>query len=595
MCRAKRRKLKHSLFRDVSIRKKLIFSYVLVVLLPVLLVGSTLTKSMRQLALDWALHEATVNVDRVKKRITDVMRISIVISNKFFIDRSLEAILERDYPSTLDVVKAYWDYRTLDEYPNLYNEISMIKVYSTNQTLLENWRIMKVTPEILQLPWYQTALKDKGKINWAYISFPEIERSYFSLIRSITGIKPVGVLTISLNPDFLHEILKQESFATLLMDDQGYIVAASERELVDKTAEMVMSGEIIGEDKVQEIYYRGTLCKVISGRISPEENYGSLWIVSIFPVAQIVDKANRASRLGLTIIGTSLVLSFLLIILFSRVLSERIQILSSGTHRVASGDLNYSLVIEGDDEIGQLSKDLNLMVRSIQDLLTEVYEINLQKKELEIEQRDIKLKMLANQINPHFLFNVLETIRMKAHSNGQEEIAQIVKMLGKILRCNLEMNNELVPLVTELELVLCYLQIQKFRFGDKLEYHLEVAADTEEYPVLPLTIQPLVENAVVHGLEKKEGKGLVTINIFFSDQQLHILVKDDGVGMERKKLESLVAELDNGVQRKDRGKHIGVKNTYQRLHLFYGEDFHFRIESRLHQGTEVEILLPWER
>ncbi len=595
MCGRQRRKLNRGWFKDISIRKKLIFSYVLVVFLPVLLVGLTLTKSMRQLALDWALHEATANVDRVKKRITDVMRISIVISNKFFIDRSLESLLERQYPSTWDVVKTYWDYRTLDEYPNLYNEISMIKVYSTNQTLLENWRIMKVTPEILQLRWYQTALKDKGKINWAYIRFPEIERAYYSLIRSITGIKPVGVLTISLNPDFLHEILKQESFATLLMDDQGYIVAASERELVGKNTEEVMLGKIIVDDMVQEIYYRGTLCKVISGRISPEENYGSLRIASIFPVAQIVDKANRASRLGLTIIGASLVLSFLLIMLLSRVLSERIQILSSGTHQVASGDLNYSLAIEGDDEIGQLSMDLNLMVRSIQDLLTEVYEINLQKKELEIEQQDIKLKMLANQINPHFLFNVLETIRMKAHSNGEEEIAQIVKMLGKILRRNLEMDNELVPLTAELELVICYLKIQKFRFGEKLEYRLEAAAETKEYPVLPLIIQPLVENAVVHGLEKKEGKGLVTINVYFSDQHLHILVQDNGVGMEHTKLESLVAGLNNGAQRENKQKHIGIKNTHQRLRLFYGEAFGFRIDSRLNQGTEVEIMLPRER
>lgn len=103
MCGRQRRKLNRGWFKDISIRKKLIFSYVLVVFLPVLLVGLTLTKSMRQLALDWALHEATANVDRVKKRITDVMRISIVISNKFFIDRSLEAILERQYPSTWEV------------------------------------------------------------------------------------------------------------------------------------------------------------------------------------------------------------------------------------------------------------------------------------------------------------------------------------------------------------------------------------------------------------------------------------------------------------------------------------------------------------
>jgi two-component system sensor histidine kinase YesM len=578
---------------DISIRKKLIGSYILVVIVPVLLVGVILTNSMRRLALEQAAHESSVNVDRVKKRITDIMRVTKAHSDKLYTDKNLLEILNHRYQSTWEVVKTYWGYRTLDEYPTVYNDISLVRVYSTNPTILENWSFMKATKAIIQAPWYQEAIHNNGKISWSYIKYPETSSSYFSLVRLINRANPELVMTVSINSDFLNNILQQESFETLLIDKNGYIVAASDQSLLGKMArEMQLQEALTGSGIIKELDYKGKVSQVNFDMISMEESYDRLQIVSIFPVTQIVAKANQISRLGLTIIIVSLLLSFMIILVLSRALSERIRILSSGTHLVASGNLNYSLAIEGRDEIGQLSADLNLMIRSIKDLLAEVYEISLQKKQQEIEQKDIKLKLLANQINPHFFFNVLETIRMKAHSHGESEIAQIVKLLGKILRRNMEAGNEPVPLITELDLVMGYLEIQKFRFGNQLNYQVDIADDIKDYRVLPLIIQPIVENAVIHGLESKEEKGLILIAITHNAEFLRILVKDDGVGMDEKKMRSLEAALANPESKID--KHIGIKNVHQRIRLFYGEEYGLKINSQLNQGTEVEILLPWK-
>jgi two-component system sensor histidine kinase YesM len=580
-------------FNDISIRKKLIISYILVVIVPVLLVGMILTGSMRRLALDQAVHESSVNVDRVKKRITDIMRVSKAISDKLYIDKNLLEVLNHRYNSTWEVVKTYWGYRTLDDYPTVYNDISLVRIYSTNPTILENWRFMKATSAILQSSWYQEALINNGKISWSYIRYPETNSAYFSLIRLITGSISPLVMTVSINSDFLNNILQQESFETLLIDKNGYIVAASDQSLLGKTAgDMHLGDALSGSGIIQKLSYKGKVSQVIFDAISPEESYDRLQIVSIFPVTQIMAKANQISQLGLVIISISLLLSFLIISVLSRALSERIRILSSGTHLVASGNLDYSLAIEGRDEIGQLSADLNLMIRSIKDLLAEVYEINLQKKEQEIEQKDIKLRLLANQINPHFFFNVLETIRMKAHSHGESEIAQIVKLLGKILRRNLETGNEPAPLVTELDLVTGYLEIQKFRFGDQLSYQVDAADDIKGYCILPLIIQPIVENAVIHGLENKEEKGLISIVVTHDTEFLHILVKDDGMGIEPRKLRALEATLVNPADKIE--KHIGIKNVHQRIRLYYGEDYGLKINSQLNQGTKVEIFLPWK-
>lgn len=585
------RKLRNRI-NDVSILKKLILSYILVVLVPVLLVGSILTNTMYRLALDQAVNEAHYSVERIKKRVLEALRVSMIVANKYYLDRNLEEVLERSFTSTWEVVNAYRNQLTLDEFPNLYSEIILVRVYATNPTLLDSWNVMKVTPEIQETDWYQRALSSKGRVSWHYIHFPETGKSFFTLYRSITATKPLGVLTVSLNPEHLFNILRQESFETMLIDEFGNIVAASDRTLVGSTASAVnLDGITVGENILRELEYRGEVYQVIADPISLAPNYGRLQIVSLFPVEAIVARAKRANRLGMTIIGLSLALSFGLILVFSRFLTKRILLLKTGAHRIAAGDLDYSLAIAGRDEIGQLSKHLNQMVQSIKRLLAENYQVKLEKKQLEIEQRDIKLNMLANQMNPHFLFNVLETIRMKAHSRGESELAQIVKTLGKLLRRNLETGSELTTLEAELSLVVDYLALQKFRFGDKLEYQIRVAEEAKTFPLLPLTIQPLVENAVVHGLEKKEGKGRVWVDVSRSGDYLSILVRDDGVGMSAAAIEAVQRLL--GEEAGEPGKHIGLKNLQQRLKLFYRDDYGLRISSRLHQGTEVEVRLPW--
>ena len=221
------RKLRNRI-NDVSILKKLILSYILVVLVPVLLVGSILTNTMYRLALDQAVNEAHYSVERIKKRVLEALRVSMIVANKYYLDRNLEEVLERSFTSTWEVVNAYRNQLTLDEFPNLYSEIILVRVYATNPTLLDSWNVMKVTPEIQETDWYQRALSSKGRVSWHYIHFPETGNP-LPLYRSITATKPLGVLTVSLNPEHLFNILRQESFETMLIDEFGNIVAASDR------------------------------------------------------------------------------------------------------------------------------------------------------------------------------------------------------------------------------------------------------------------------------------------------------------------------------------------------------------------------------
>ena len=198
--------------------------------------------------------------------------------------------------------------------------------------------------------------------------------------------------------------------------------------------------------------------------------------------------------------------------------------------------------------------------------------------------------MLASQINPHFLYNTLEIIRMKARINHQPEIEELVKMLAKILRSNVSAGDMDVPLQQELTLVESYLKIQQYRFDERLEYRINVEEALRKIPVLPLILQPLVENSIIHGMEDKEGVVHIDISACWDGEDVLVIVEDDGLGIEPEMLKALREGLNSRELNKT---HIGICNVHQRLRLKYGAEYGLTIESEAGSYTRVAVRLPF--
>jgi len=233
------------------------------------------------------------------------------------------------------------------------------------------------------------------------------------------------------------------------------------------------------------------------------------------------------------------------------------------------------------------------MVEQIKEKDARMYETLIKEKDLVSEQQVMEFKMLASQINPHFLYNTLETIRMKAFTTGDKEVATAIKLLGKIMRYVLEnTGTNFTTLEKELNHIETYLAIQKLRFGEKFAYHLEVTPDISlhEYNILPLLLQPVVENAVLHGLEEVDSNGELKIKIYEKDDSLFIDISDNGKGMTDEELN----ELQQGIEARAIGKStsIGLYNINQRMKLCYGEQYGLYISSRPGVGTCVKMILP---
>nr|WP_090573477.1 sensor histidine kinase [Paenibacillus sp. OV219] len=579
---------------DLKLRTKLILSCIVVVFVPVMIVGVFLTSELRHMALQNAQEQTVTNVDRVKKRTSEVINVSTDIAYRMTFDTRLEGLANNQYETVYDVVKAYRDYPDIKDYIRLYKEIVNIRLYVHNKTLLNNWELIQPTAAITQSSWYQKALTSSGLIGWYYIDDERDNHNYLSLVRKIDFINrhTSGVLVINVNGRMLDSILGQESFDTMLVDNENHIVSANRPGRVGKTlADINFDPQVINKQF-------GSYQAIVGGRSSqiqieplfPTSSLNGLRIISVFSIESIVKDANQIIILALTVISISLVIAIGLIYGFATMLSKRMFRLSKYISKVATGNLDVVLEIDGKDEIGQLSRQFNAMVASINELIVEVQESHEQNAQIQSKQNEIKFKMMASQINPHFLFNALESIRMKAHLKGEKEISNVVRLLGKMMRKNLEAGNRTVILRQEIEMVRCYLDIQKFRYEDRLRYELRIDEAAEQVPILPLIIQPLVENAVIHGLENREEGGIVRIIAELVDGTLHVEVIDNGEGMTRERLKALNQTFDD--QDDGEGNRIGLRNVHMRLKLLYGNESGLVIWSEPGIGTRVQFTIP---
>ncbi|MBW5448897.1 HAMP domain-containing protein [Cohnella sp. CFH 77786] len=576
----------------MKLRNKMVLANFLFFILPFMIIGFFVVDQYRQSALDKATEQTKGTIERVKTRAEEMLDVVIAASSRLMLDSDLETIVTTRYQNTFDVVDAYREYEKFRSYYTDFNpEISRIKLYVDNPTLLNNWEFLPIDEETKKSFWFEKAQEQSGLIGWYY--FQDVTRNRNSMLSLVRGVyfpstKTFGVQVMDVNTNLLDSMLRQENTETLLADANGVIVASNRASLIGRKIEVTHLGPKAASltPGTYDMTVDGHKSKVLVDEFMPDKSFTGLRIMTVSPIESIVREANHISRTGLQIISVAAVLALILIYLICTMLTKRLLNFSRQISRVSMGNFNVALEVDGNDEIGQITRQFNQMVANIRELMEEVKRSHEQTNELERKQSEIRLKMLASQINPHFLYNALESIRMKAHLKGEKEISQAVKMLGKLMRKNLEIKGQEISLKDEIEIVRCYLEIQKFRHDSRLEYDIEIEPGAERVLLLPLLIQPLVENSVIHGLERHFGGGKVAVRAHLEDGGLTVTVEDNGIGFSPEKLEAVRQSLAE-----QEAERIGLNNIQQRLRLTYGSRSELRIESNM-QGTNVSFWIP---
>ncbi len=289
--------------------------------------------------------------------------------------------------------------------------------------------------------------------------------------------------------------------------------------------------------------------------------------------------------ISLVLVAFLVAAATLLVTIIPRSISKPIRYLSNVTKEVAGGNLDVRVHMEHGAEVKILADSLNVMIEKIQTLIDNVMLEQMRLREAELE-------ILQMQINPHFLYNTLDTIIWLAEAGDKNAVVEMVQTLSDFFRASLNSGKDIVSIESEIRHVSSYLQIQQVRYQDILEYEISINEEIMHCQIPKITLQPLVENALYHGIKYKRGKGKIVVSGYIQDNACVLTVRDDGVGMTRERLLQVQGGLTTKIENSN--DFYGLYNVNERIRLKFGEKYGLRIDSVLQEGTVVEVWLPVE-
>ena len=471
--------------------------------------------------------------------------------------------------------------------------ISSLHIYTTNPNIPVNSFISTISDNPDE-EWYQKI--GTHWATWTTLSKTDSlgkEHYELALIRRLGIVSKDyrAYLVINLDNNYLKNRIEQNRYPVIACVDNGPAFYASNTSLWQKKMPFPddFEGSFYKYTGSLSVDGKESLSNIISFRPYKTDNMFYICVHDSSAYASI----NRMTGLYLFIILIATLVPSCIIFVFSSYFSNRITTLKTAMHQARMGDYNIIDHFKGDDELSETFTDLKATVEKIHEKEARYYEAQLTEQQLINRQQQMEFEMLASQINPHFLYNTLETIRMQALANGNRDVATSIKLLGKSMHYVLEnTGTSSTTLAKELDYIKTYLAIQNLRFGDRVNATLTVqeGLDTDNLKMLPLLLQPIVENAIVHGLESVEQNGHILIDVSTSGSDLVITIKDNGPGMDETTLENLKQHIANHDPHDTRS--IGLYNINQRIHLLYGENYGLDITSSPGVGTTVTLCIP---
>lgn len=461
---------------------------------------------------------------------------------------------------------------------NLYASNTMERITRDPLTEEEWYRAAVGNPDQLHLFSHPIGrnIKMKGQPNLSADQVLSIVRA----VKDPVTAEIIGVILIDMRLDFIERNVESVSLGKsgfiFIMDEMDGVVYSPVNRLVYRIKGEWLTGE------------SGSLIKPIFGKeyqIFYNSFNGTGWrIVGTIPLSELLKVVTDLQTATVIVAMFTLLVAFIVSWFFTNSIVRPVDKLRSLMRKVEEGELYIRFPGKSKDEIGQLGNSFNKMVQEIENLINMVY---LEQR----EKREAELKALQAQIKPHFLYNTLDTIQWMAQDRDAQDIVEMVIALTNLFRIGLSKGNEIIGLSKELEHVESYLVIQMARYENKLTYEMDVPAEIRGYQVVKIILQPLVENAIYHGIKLKPGTGKILIRGRIKDNGLTLEVLDDGIGMTEEKLRQVREDLQH-VRQSERNSGYGLFNVHERILLSYGLSYGISIDSTLGQGTVIVVRLP---
>ena len=569
---------------DFTIKKKFYIFYVVCVLIPLIVTDSVVFLTTAKFDRERREHEMFNIASTVEYSLSSMIGNAGEIGNSIYTNRDFEEFLSKRYTNSAEYVAAYQNFLSGTLLENALGMNSMtFTLYTDNDTIVNGGRVntldkLKNTESYLRL---NEEAKSKGLFfvyddsssritrerRIIYLQrldfydaetekYLKIEFDYGSMVRTIK------------NMNYDNEVLICEGDRILLSNGQ-YGSYGSEFQRLDNAT--------MREAYEHTISLYGTELTIY---VKPVENSFLTNIRNKLPII-------------LLLLAVNVIFPFWFVQIFNRSFTKRITELSKVFKSVDSDHLIPMPCEEGKDEISSMIRNYNRMVERTNGLIETVYKNKIHEQEMLVGRKNAELLALHSLINPHFLFNVLESIRMHSILKKENETADMVSKLAVMQRQYVEWGNDSVSIFQEIEFVKAYLALQKYRFGERLNYDIEVDRECENFKIPKLTIVTVVENACVHGIESKSSPGWIFVRIGRQGEGLEIEIEDTGSGMAEAKLTELQNNMCNAdIEMLKGGGRVGIINACVRLKMVTENRVKFRVEGEEGVGTTVTIRIP---
>lgn len=575
-----------SFVNNIPLNWKFTLIYLLCVLVPILTINVLFFRQMSENIQAREQNNLQIAIERANKKALDMIEGGVTLSHSVATDRTLYEVLDKEYADIVDFYDSFNEVMTgkLRPFMSAYTYVENISVFTENPTVVSGSNYFRLDEAAKRSPWYEAVTQSPSAVQvLMYASVDpmnaQASKIYFSIVRKLNEYPMYGryakYLRIDLKLSSFERILEEERpYMTLsMLDTQDRVLLPSSRHM--KQIALTDSGE---DDKL--------IFRIPLGKPS----YIQGWTLVGFAEADRFQTAVQSSNRFIWMLAAiSTLLPTSLIFVMLRSYNYRIRRLSRHMEKAKNEKFDLIVMREGKDEIGGLIRSYNRMAAQIESLINDVYKLEIQQKDMELERIRAEMKLLQSQVNPHFLFNTLNALLVVSVKNGYTEVSDIIRNLSQLLRRMLSWSDAAVTLQDELHFTEMYLKIEKFRFADRFDYRFNIEEEAANCLVPRMCIQPLVENACKHGLQAVKGQRVIRIEARRTDTYLHVQVEDNGKGMDEKRLIEIRGLMNESL---DTDENVGLRNVYKRLRLHYGERVDFHIDSRPNEGTRIRFRIP---
>lgn len=565
-------------FRKWGFQSKLLFIFLTMILTPVILLSFFefyySKKMLADKTNDYLKNLAAVTLSKIDSTVSDIENVAFYINGNNTIQASLKAE-KQVVGNRVAYYELHSDIRQiLASYVLLRQEINAICIHSESgreytYTKTRNGPSLDITRYIRDEKQY-----------WA------VDKNHIVLMKKLYAFPTqslLGYIALDVNAKSLYDII-----ADIDLTKSGRIFLVNEEGRILATESETLSGELLDEPYrnflgENEAFYNNVR---VGNTYYSVYNSGAIsngwYMVLAIPRDYYMRDITKLKNVIIPITLMTAFLTALLSILVSRGITRPIRFLSRAMENFGQGNFDINCQVDSEDEIGRLSHTFNQMVMDMNSLVNTVYEQKVMKQEAQ-------MKSLQMQINPHFLYNTLDTINWMARIRHVDEIGDMVAALSNMMRYSLE-KKSFVRLGEEVKSLKDYIAIQNYRYRDKMMAEIEIDESLMSLYIPRLLIQPILENAIVHGIEEKLDKGHILVAARREDEDLYIQIMDDGVGMTEETMSHILRE--DYSMKKSGHTSIGVVNVNRRIQMIYGKDYGLLVQSVLGAGTKITIHIP---